>query len=360
MLTYTDFCLKLAKIIKDEKIESQTLTTLVEETIDQLEKSQAPIETYEEIIAKELQFYRNECLYLNKLRLTLQFQVKQLQRQLLEEKEANIELTNVLKTQKQEQLLNQTKTEGLNNITQRNESYKLSTRQHKEQFSVTQRQPLVPQTTKLMQVAPHLTIEIKNIKTPLIEQQDPKNLKELFDQCVQQLYRDNQMRGNHIKKNKQICSRDHSGQFQLCEDDKDITFSKLDIKTLTEKFFLNPHFLKMIEAQIFDIKCCNNKACLYNYKQSQISSEPQHNQNESKLLEIPKKIPQFRKDHRSKSVGRKDDLKLQYQYLFADVLRLERELCATPKQNKNRQIELKSQLKDVREKLYQLQCKILN
>lgn len=44
------------------------------------------------------------------------------------------------------------------------------------------------------------------------------------------------MRGNYIKKNKQICSRDCSGQFQICEEEKDVTFSKLDIKTLTEKY----------------------------------------------------------------------------------------------------------------------------
>lgn len=34
MLTYTDFCLKLAKIIKDEKLESSSLKTLVYETLD--------------------------------------------------------------------------------------------------------------------------------------------------------------------------------------------------------------------------------------------------------------------------------------------------------------------------------------
>lgn len=34
MLTYTDFCLKLVKIIKDEKIESSSLKTLVDETIE--------------------------------------------------------------------------------------------------------------------------------------------------------------------------------------------------------------------------------------------------------------------------------------------------------------------------------------
>ncbi|CAD8131987.1 unnamed protein product [Paramecium octaurelia] len=360
MLTYTDFCLKLAKIIKDEQIESLTLKTLVDETIDLLDRQQPPVDTYEEVIAKELLFYRTECQYLNKLRLSLQNQVKLLQRQLQEEKETNTELSNVLKTQKQEQLLNKTKTEGLNNIAQKNEPQNVSARQQKNQFNITQRQALQPQTTKQMQLAPHLTIEIKNIKTPLLEHQDPKNLKELFQQCVQQISRENQMRGNHIKKNKQMCSRDFSGQFHISEDQKDDNFSKLDIKTLTEKFFLNPQFFKMIEAQLFDVKCCNNKACLYNFKQSQLSSEAQQIQNESKILQIPKKIPQFRSDHRSRSVGRQDDLKLQYQYLFADVLRLERELCATPKQNKNRQIELKSQLKDIREKLYQLQCKILN
>ncbi|CAK84938.1 unnamed protein product (macronuclear) [Paramecium tetraurelia] len=371
MLTYTDFCLKLAKIIKEEQIESLTLKTLVDETIDLLDRQQPPVDTYEEVIAKELLFYRTECQYLNKLRLSLQNQVKLLQRQLQEEKETNMELANFLKTQKQEQLLNKTKTEELNNIALKNESQNVSARQHKNcnqlllidfylELNITQRQALQPQTTKQMQLAPHLTIEIKNIKTPLLEHQDPKNLKELFQQCVQQISRENQMRGNHIKKNKQMCSRDHSGQFNISEDQKDDIFSKLDIKTLTEKFFLNPQFFKMIEAQIFDVKCCNNKACLYNFKQSQLSSEPQQIQNESKIFQIPKKIPQFRSDHRSRSVGRQDDLKLQYQYLFADVLRLERELCATPKQNKNRQIELKSQLKDIREKLYQLQCRILN
>ncbi|CAD8138196.1 unnamed protein product [Paramecium octaurelia] len=360
MLTYTDFCLKLVKIIKDEKIESSTLKTLVDETIDLLEKQQPPIDQYEEVIAKELQFYRTECQYLNKLRISLQIQVKQLQRQLFEEKEANSELINILKTQKQEQLLNQIKPEGLNNIIQRNEPSKLTNRQPKDQFSITQRQPLLPQTAKQSQRAPHLTIEIKNIRTPLLEQQDPKNLKELFDQCVQQLYRDNCMKGNHIKKNRQSCSRDHSGQFQLAEEEKDVIFSKLNIKTLTEKFFLNPHFIRMIEAQIFDIKCCNNVACLYNIREPQQTTEVLQNQNESKVLQIPKKISQFRQDHRSKSVGRHDDQKLQYQYLFADVLRLERELCGTPKQNKTRYIELSNQLKDARDKLYQLQCKILN
>lgn len=33
-------------------------------------------------------------------------------------------------------------------------------------------------------MAPHLTIEIKNIKTPLMEYHEPKNLKELFEECV--------------------------------------------------------------------------------------------------------------------------------------------------------------------------------
>ncbi|CAD8150352.1 unnamed protein product [Paramecium pentaurelia] len=357
MLTYIDFCLKLVKIIKDEKIESSSLKTLVDETINQLEHQQTPIDSYEVVIAKELQFYRAECQYLNKLRQQLQNHVKELQRQLFEEKEANSELINFLKTQKQEQLLNQVKNEGLNDIIKKNEPLKLINRQPKDQYSITQRQPLLPQTTKQLQIAPHLTIEIKNIKTPLLEQQDPQNLKELFDQCVQQLYRDICLKGNHNKKYKKICNRAHSGQIQLCEEDKDVTFSKLDIKTLTEKFFLNPQFIKMIEAQIFDIKCCNNMACLYKPQQSK---EIQQIQNESKVLKIPKKIPQFRQDHRSKSVCRQDDLKLQYQYLFADVLRLERELCGTPKQNKNRYIELNNQLKDARDKLYQLQCKILN
>ncbi|CAK56327.1 unnamed protein product (macronuclear) [Paramecium tetraurelia] len=363
MLTYTDFCLKLVKIIKDEKIESSTLKTLVDETIDLLEKQQPPIDQYEEeVIAKELQFYRTECQYLNKLRISLQIQVKQLQRQLFEEKEANSELINILKTQKQEQLLNQIKPEGLNNIIQRNEPSKLTNRQPKDcifffYFICIQNLVLLRDNLYYLKL---LNRQIKNIRTPLLEQQDPKNLKELFDQCVQQLYRDNCMKGNHIKKNKQSCSRDHSGQFQLAEEEKDVTFSKLNIKTLTEKFFLSPHFIRMIEAQIFDIKCCNNMACLYNLREPQQCTEILQNQNESKVSQIPKKIPQFRQDHRSKSVGRHDDLKLQYQYLFADVLRLERELCGTPKQNKSRYIELSNQLKDAREKLYQLQCRILN
>ena len=34
MLTYIEFCLKLVKIIKDEKIESSSLKNLVNETIN--------------------------------------------------------------------------------------------------------------------------------------------------------------------------------------------------------------------------------------------------------------------------------------------------------------------------------------
>lgn len=38
MLTYIDYCLKLTKIIKDEKVESLSLKTLVEETINLLDR----------------------------------------------------------------------------------------------------------------------------------------------------------------------------------------------------------------------------------------------------------------------------------------------------------------------------------
>lgn len=44
------------------------------------------------------------------------------------------------------------------------------------------------------------------------------------------------MKGNYIKKNKINCSRDYSGEFLLLEEDKDFTFSKFDVKTLTEKY----------------------------------------------------------------------------------------------------------------------------
>ena len=49
------------------------------------------------------------------------------------------------------------------------------------EFTTISRQPILPITQKQSQIAPHLTIEIKNIKTPLMETQVPKNLKELFD-----------------------------------------------------------------------------------------------------------------------------------------------------------------------------------
>lgn len=37
MLTYIDFCLKIVKIIKEEKIESNQLSVLVNDTIDKLD-----------------------------------------------------------------------------------------------------------------------------------------------------------------------------------------------------------------------------------------------------------------------------------------------------------------------------------
>ncbi|CAK82121.1 unnamed protein product (macronuclear) [Paramecium tetraurelia] len=85
MLTYTDFCLKLATIVKEEKIESLKVQELVNYTLDLLESTQSPVDTYvyfviyqkEEVISKELRFYKSECQYLSQLRTTLQLQVKQ-------------------------------------------------------------------------------------------------------------------------------------------------------------------------------------------------------------------------------------------------------------------------------------------
>ncbi|CAD8060324.1 unnamed protein product [Paramecium sonneborni] len=226
------------------------------------------------------------------------------------------------------------------------------------EFSTIYRQPNLPYTQIQSQIAPHLTIEIKNIKTPLIENQAPKNLKELFDQCVSQLYRENKIKGNLQKQNKYNCNRDHQGQFLLTSESNDVQFSKLDIKTLTERFFLNPHFIKMIEAQIFDIKCCNFKACIYNQRQLLQQFDSVQNKDEIKQAHLPKRSLTFRQDNRSKSVGKNEDYKLQYQFLQQEIQRLEKEIIST--YNKSTIQELKLQLREVRDKLAEIQCKILN
>ncbi|CAK82122.1 unnamed protein product (macronuclear) [Paramecium tetraurelia] len=221
------------------------------------------------------------------------------------------------------------------------------------------RQPILPITQKQSQLAPHLTIEIKNIRTPLMESQAPKNLKELFDQCVAQLYRENKIKGNFQKQNKQNCNRDHQGQFLLTQESNDISFSKLDIKTLTERFFLNPHFIKMVEAQIFDIKCCNFKACIYNQRQIQQQIDSGLYKEEIQQTQLPKRSLTFRQDNRSKSVGKNEDYKLQYQYLYQEIQRLEKEIVSTST-NRFTVQELKLQLREAKEKLVEIQSKILN
>ncbi|CAD8147128.1 unnamed protein product [Paramecium pentaurelia] len=361
MLTYTDFCLKLATIIKEEKIESLKIQELVNDTLDQLEFTQTPIDTYEEVISKELKFYKSECQYMNQLRTNLQLQVKQLQTQLFEEKETNIRLIEILKSQKKQQLQNNLKTEtNTNTHTQKLETQRISSRLNKEQFTTISRQPILPITQKQSQYAPHLTIEIKNIRTPLIENQTPKNLKELFEQCVAQLYRENKIKGNFQKQNKQNCNRDHQGQFLLTQESNDVQFSKLDIKTLTERFFLNPHFIKMVEAQIFDVKCCNYKACIYNQRQIQLQFDSVQQKEEIHQTHLQKRSLTFRQqDNRSKSVGKNEDYKLQYQYLYQEIQRLEKEIVSTST-NRFTVQELKFQLKEAKDKLVEIQSKILN
>ena len=46
MLSYTEFCLKLFTILKEEKIESLRMQQLINDALDILEFKQSPIDTY--------------------------------------------------------------------------------------------------------------------------------------------------------------------------------------------------------------------------------------------------------------------------------------------------------------------------
>ncbi|KAM3137196.1 hypothetical protein pb186bvf_010742 [Paramecium bursaria] len=353
MLTYIDFCLKIKKIMTDEQIQSQQLTQLLDTTFDELEK-QAP--ELGPVWACKLNFFREESQNLNKIRIKLQNQIKQLQIEIDNQKSINYELGKVLQNLQTENftLKDSGRMPTPEQILSRTERPK-----QKLNYSI---QIILLRATKQLQEVeqyPHLTILIKNLRSPITDQKPPEDLRELFRDCVKQLFRDLQLKG--IQRNKDF-DKYKLQEPKLTEDDKSLKLSILDLRTLQEKFFYHPHFIRMVEAQIFQLKCCSNQNCLYNFKKIEQNVHPESEvslyfRKQSQQRERPSFKEQLKPNY-SFSLGKSDgieiillDKTLQKRQVFAEIIQLEREICTTPISQRKKLTQLQSQLKSAKQQL---------